>query len=195
MKKSLKILFVLCPLSLLIVVGCAGTRAGYSSAPYKTVRSDGKFDLREYPSLVLAETGMGEASNEDNGSFGRLFRFISGGNAEKAKISMTTPVFMAGDEKKRTMAFVMPSEMEADGVPAPSDAGVRIREFEAGRFAAFRFSGGRNGAREARALGELRAWMEREGYGAKDDAVYGYFDPPWTPAFLRRNEVMLRVAP
>lgn len=22
--------------------------------------------------------------------------------------------------------------------------------------------------------------------------VYGYFDPPWTPGFLRRNEVMLR---
>ena len=22
--------------------------------------------------------------------------------------------------------------------------------------------------------------------------IYGYFDPPWTPAFLRRNEVMLR---
>jgi len=25
-------------------------------------------------------------------------------------------------------------------------------------------------------------------------SVYGYFDPPWTPAFLRRNEVMLRTA-
>jgi len=23
--------------------------------------------------------------------------------------------------------------------------------------------------------------------------VYGYFDPPWTPPFLRRNEVMLRI--
>jgi hypothetical protein len=22
-----------------------------------------------------------------------------------------------------------------------------------------------------------------------------YFDPPWTPVFLRRNEVMLRIAP
>ena len=22
---------------------------------------------------------------------------------------------------------------------------------------------------------------------------YGYFDPPWTPSFLRRNEVMLRI--
>jgi len=22
--------------------------------------------------------------------------------------------------------------------------------------------------------------------------MFGYFDPPWTPAFLRRNEVMIR---
>jgi len=28
--------------------------------------------------------------------------------------------------------------------------------------------------------------------GVLPPPVYGYFDPPWTPAFLRRNEVMLR---
>jgi hypothetical protein len=25
------------------------------------------------------------------------------------------------------------------------------------------------------------------------EMLYGYFDPPWTPAFLRRNEAMLRI--
>jgi len=27
------------------------------------------------------------------------------------------------------------------------------------------------------------------------DPIFGYFDPPWTPPFARRNEVMLRLAP
>ena len=27
------------------------------------------------------------------------------------------------------------------------------------------------------------------------EPVYGYFDPPWMPSFLRRNEVMLRTTP
>jgi hypothetical protein len=25
------------------------------------------------------------------------------------------------------------------------------------------------------------------------DPVFAYYDPPWTPAFLRRNEVMFRI--
>ena len=38
----------------LLLAGRQGTRAGYESAPYKVLRSDGKFELRrkmvEYPS-------------------------------------------------------------------------------------------------------------------------------------------------
>jgi len=33
--------------------------------------------------------------------------------------------------------------------------------------------------------------METGGLPAKPPPVFGYFEPPWTPAFLRRNEVML----
>ncbi len=195
MKAPLKFLFFLSPLCLFFVIGCGATRAGYATAPYKVVRAEGKFEVREYPALVLAETGMGNAGDDDNGSFGRLFRFISGGNTTKSKIAMTTPVFMSDDDQKKTMAFVMPSEMEGGGVPNPTDPAVRIRESKAGRFAAYRFSGGRNDASEGRALGELREWMGREGYASIDGPVFGFFDPPWTPAFLRRNEVMLRVNP
>jgi hypothetical protein len=38
----------------------------------------------------------------------------------------------------------------------------------------------------------LKRWMETERMSLLSPPVYGYFDPPWTPAFLRRNEVMLR---
>ena len=55
-----------------------------------------------------------------------------------------------------------------------------------------RFSGGRSAQHDAEALGRLRTWMQAEGLKELSPAVYGYFDPPWTPAFLRRNEVMLR---
>jgi hypothetical protein len=34
--------------------------------------------------------------------------------------------------------------------------------------------------------------MKAEGLKETSRPMYGYFDPPWTPAFLRRNEVMLR---
>jgi hypothetical protein len=35
-------------------------------------------------------------------------------------------------------------------------------------------------------------WMETEKLSALSPPVYGCFAPPWTPAFLRRNEAMLR---
>jgi len=41
-------------------------------------------------------------------------------------------------------------------------------------------------------MAKLKAWMSGENLSVLSPPVYGYFDPPWTPAFLRRNEVMLR---
>ena len=41
-------------------------------------------------------------------------------------------------------------------------------------------------------LARLKAWMEAQGLKTVSAPIYGYFDPPWTPAFLRRNEVMMR---
>jgi hypothetical protein len=41
-------------------------------------------------------------------------------------------------------------------------------------------------------LARLQGWLERERLPALAGPVFGYFDPPWTPGFLRRNEVMLR---
>jgi DNA gyrase inhibitor GyrI len=176
---------------MLAAAGCQLTRAGYESAGYRVVRSDGKFELRDYPALALAETPM---AGGDNGSFMRLFRFISGSNQPAQKISMTTPVFMAGSGTNATMAFVMPAKFSAANTPRPADEKVRVREFEAGSYAVLRFSGGRSRAREALALAELRDWMQAQGLKELSPPVYGYFDPPWTLSFMRRNEVMLRTA-
>jgi len=61
-----------------------------------------------------------------------------------------------------------------------------------GRFAVLRFSGGRNTKNQTNQLERLKTWMKAQGLSSNALPVYGYFDPPWTPAFLRRNEVMLR---
>ncbi len=177
----------------LVLAGCQATRAGYESAPYRIVRSDGKFQLRDYPALTVVETPMAAAGRGGNdGSFLRLFRFISGGNAVKEKIAMTTPVFMSGGETNATMAFVLPAKLKPSEVPSPSDGSVTVRELAAGRFAVLRYRGGRNAKNEAESLARLKAWMEAQGLSVLSPPMYGYFDPPWTPTFLRRNEVMLQ---
>ena len=176
----------------LLFVGCQATRGGYESAPYKVVRTDAKFELRDYPSLAVVETPMTVSGNSDDGSFMRLFRFITGANEGKQKIAMTTPVFMSGQDTNRTMAFVLPARLNAATAPKPADGAVAVRELPGGRFAVLRFSGGRNAKHEAETLARLQTWLAAQGLKTSAPPVYGYFDPPWTPAFLRRNEVMLR---
>ena len=67
-------------------MGCQATRAGYESAPYKMGCTDGKFEFRDYPALTVVKTSMARGGNEADGSFNRLFRFITGGNEAKQKI-------------------------------------------------------------------------------------------------------------
>jgi DNA gyrase inhibitor GyrI len=138
---------------------------------------------------VVVETAMRGADD----SFMRLFRYIGGQNTATQKISMTTPVFMTGTETNGTMAFVMPKTMNADATPKPANPQVAVNSIPAGRFAVFRFSGGRSAANENNAIVALTAWVAREKLQAAGEPMFGYFDPPWTPPFLRRNEAMLRV--
>ena len=174
----------------LVGAGCAAVRAGYDSAPYRVARRDGNFEIRDYPSLVLVETPM----HGSDDSFMRLFRFIGGNNAAKQKIAMTTPVFMSGAATNATMAFVMPKNLSAGATPRPNEPAVSVREISGGQFAVRRFSGSRNGKNETKGLADLQSWLARENLKCEGAPVYGYFDPPWTPSFLRRNEVMLRLA-
>ena len=185
------LLSIIAVASVLILASCQATRGGYESAPYQVVRASGKFEVRDYPALQVVETPMANANGSD-GSFMRLFRFITGANEAKQKIAMTTPVFMSGGDSNATMTFVLPTKLSAEAVPKPSDGAVKVRELPAGRFAVLRFSGSRNAKHDAAALERLRAWMQAEELKELAPPVYGYFDPPWTPGLLRRNEVMVR---
>jgi len=186
--------FILILLGVLVIAGWKTSRAGYQSAPYRVVRAAGPFEVRDYPPLTVVETAMPGRESGMNGSFNRLFRFITGANESKEKISMTTPVFMTGNASNATMAFVMPAKFTAERVPKPLDSSVEVRQLPAGRFAVMRFSGGRNPINEKQALDQLKQWIASERMAELSPPVYAYFDPPWTPTFLRRNEVMLRTA-
>ncbi len=180
--------------AVLFTITGQAARAGNETAPYQQVRSASPFELRDYPALTLVEAPLTAANG--NGGFGVLFRFISGRNASGEKIPMTTPVFMGEQAGNATMAFVMPAALKPDQVPRPDDAILTVREVPPGRFAVLRFSGGRSAKNEQAALARLRTWLAAENLTASAPPVYGYFDPPWVPTFLRHNEVMLRlVAP
>ena len=58
----------------LVLVGCRTSRSAYECAPYRVVRADGKFELRDCPALTVVETPMVRMGNGADGSFMRLCR-------------------------------------------------------------------------------------------------------------------------
>ncbi|KLU07781.1 hypothetical protein RISK_000154 [Rhodopirellula islandica] len=181
------------------------TRAGYESAEYKVIESDGEFEIREYPDLMLVATKTKIDAEGRDGSFMKLFRYISGANEAEQKISMTTPVFMENDQadSEVQMGFVMPKEVAVEGVPSPTGPDVDVRKRAGGRFAVIRFPGKLDKKLAKESEAKLRAWMETKGLTAavneedesnKTSGVEAAsYDPPFTPAALRRNEVLIRL--
>ena len=167
------------------------SRASTETAEYKVIRKDGDVEIRDYPALIVATAPMDDG--EMNGSFGKLFRFITGTNAQSEKIAMTTPVLIETTKDKRTMSFVMPKKTVEKGVAKPSGESVSLGRVDAARFAVLRFGGGRTAENEEKAIGKLKAWLEAGKLVAKGEPIFAYYDPPWTPVFMRRNEVMLRI--
>jgi hypothetical protein len=183
--------------SFAVVLGAAAywllatSRAMTRTPRYKLLLKDGNFELRDYPHLTVVNAPMGETGRD--GSFRKLFGYITGGNGGSEKIAMTTPVLISSAGGERTMGFIMPDNVAAQGVPKPSDTSLSLGQLNAGRFAVLRFSGQHSSANEAHAVEALRHWLTTRNLVAQGTPVFAYYDPPWTPLFLRRNEVMISV--
>lgn len=187
-----------CLVGLSIIIGVAWNataRAAYESAQYEVVESDGDIEIRQYPDLMLASTEANSEANGRDGSFMRLFGYISGANESEQKIQMTTPVFMEkGDEESNSkMGFVIPKDVATAGAPKPQKAEVSIRKREGGRFAVIRFSGRMNAKVLKDQESKLRTWLKSRELEGEDSTESAGYDPPFTPGPLRRNEVLIRI--
>ena len=186
---------------LLIVCGLAyvgwklTARGACESAEYSVLESDNNFELREYPDLMLATTEMGTRIQGDNGSFGRLFRYISGGNQEKQKIAMTTPVFMEpkSDQFSGQMGFVIPKDIADSSIPEPGNDQVKLHKRLGGRFAVIRYAGRLSDETQMQRTAELENWIQTRGFETVGEPEIAGYDPPWTPGPLRRNEILFRI--
>lgn len=192
-RHTMPILFaIVLPIALAAFWFVSSSRAATEMPDYKVVRAEEGFEIRDYPALTIATTPMGDGGM--NGGFGELFRFIAGKNETSEKIEMTAPVLIDGVKDKKTMSFIMPKKAVEKGVPEPAGDKVTLGKVEAARFAVLRFPGGRTAENEKAAIDKLKAWLDGQKIAGKGEPLFAYYDPPWTPTFMRRNEVMIRIA-
>lgn len=164
---------------------------------YSLLRSDGPIEIRSYPDLVVAESRTG--GDRDDGvrqGFRALAGYIFARDRPGEKISMTAPVIQeqAGDDGW-AVRFVMPSQYALQSLPAPGSNAVSLDGWQPGQVAAIRFRGRWNDALFAEKEAALRDWLDKNDLRPTGPPVLAYYDDPFTPGFLRRNEVWLRLAP
>ncbi len=167
----------------------------YESPRYEVEQRLGDVELRRYEPYLVAETMVGGSlERAGNTGFRRLAGYIFGANrttsGDSTKIAMTTPVTQdrVGDEFR--LRFMMPSEYDEASLPSPTSDRVRIEQVDGRLLAAIRYSGRWSRSGYERQLARLGDTVAAHGYTLVGEPIWARYDPPWTPWFRRRNEVL-----
>lgn len=182
-------------------VAMAGHTSAIEQVSYRVEAADGRFEVRDYPSTVVAEVVRpGDRDATVSAAFRALADYIFANDRAGAKIPMTAPVIQTPEvpaEKppatgadRWAVRFVMPGGSTIASLPA-ANGDVRLVETPPLRVAAVRFSGRWTDRNFADAEASLRAWMATRDLEAAGPPLLAYYDPPFKPPFLRRNEVLI----
>ncbi len=192
---------------LLINSGCSSLDV--AEAKYKVVEKDGKFEIRDYASQILAETIV-DAKFEDAGNkaFRRLFNYISGNNQSRLKVDMTAPVSQeAASEKikmtapvgqqqigdKWLISFMMPTSYSIKTLPKPNDSRIKLRQIPARTMAVVSYSGFWSKDAYLTNKSSLDEWMQKKNLVGVGSPVWARYNSPFTLWFLRRNEILIEL--
>ncbi|MGB1141919.1 MAG: SOUL family heme-binding protein, partial [Halioglobus sp.] len=149
--------------------------------------------LRAYAPSIQARTPMA-VEGESSSTFRRLANYIFGGNAQEQSIAMTAPV-----ETRRAedgyMAFTMPGQYRMEDLPAPLDDTVTLHAVPNRTLAAISFGGWATESRVEHHTETLLQTLGNNGIETIGPPSLNQYNPPWTPPWSRRNEVVIQVLP
>ncbi len=190
-------LMLICAALVLVVAALGGARVWASQTvetpDYQVEIAEGAFELRAYPAMVAAQVERaGNRGAAVRAAFSPLASYIFAKNRPGEKIAMTAPVTQEPDDAGWVVSFIMPSGRTTADLPVPA-GDVTLVDEPARHMAAMRFSGRWTDARFQRHAEQLQSWVRAQGLTMVGDVEFAYYDDPFTPAFLRRNEVMVEV--
>lgn len=166
---------------------------------YELTKTIGSVELRRYGALVIAKV---DESGGDVDGFNILFNYISGKNRQSKKVPMTAPVLSESIEMTApvlsdasSIAFILPANYTAETAPIPADPRVRIITIPERVVAVLRFSGRWSEGAFRKKSKELLGEVAKAGLATKGGVFTMLYNPPFTPWFMRRNEVGVEVAP
>jgi hypothetical protein len=175
---------------------------------YEVIRKLGDaIELRQYAPHVVAEVVLQASADEaGNLAFPILAGYIFGKNKGEKKFAMTAPVTQSAVPVKMPMTapvtqaavpggmrvqFVLPKGVTLESAPEPLDPRVQLRLVPASPWAAIRYSGTWSQANYEQHLALLKAALDKAGVATQGEPVLARYNAPFTPWFMRRNEIWL----
>jgi len=184
-----------------------GDRSMAIETPHYRVELDSKpFQIRDYPALLTATVhASGTRDEAVSAGFRLLAHYIFGGNQTKTKIAMTAPVLQTPAGKPEVAAtvasvtgwdvsFIMPAGYTKASLPATQDADIHFSEVPAHRMAVIAFSGMWTDRNLQEHQQQLLDFLSQRHLTPNSAPIYAFYNAPWTPWFLRTNEVQYRLA-
>lgn len=181
--------------------------AKYEEPAYTVSLKDGNFEIRNYPSGIVASVDViGSGTDAANRAFKILAGYIFGNNRSRTKIAMTVPVTQVPSSEKiamtvpvttefnnsgMTMNFYMPAKYDLDSLPEPVDSRIKMFRLPARKFAVLKFSGLSSDANCKTHERRLRDWLRQNKIESSAIPLRAFYNPPWTLPFLRRNEIWI----
>jgi len=200
-----RFLFLLLPLLALVTVPL--TTHATEEPDFEVVRRIGNVELRHYAPYLVAAVVLDVTPADAGGqAFPILAGYIFGKNKAKKKLSMTAPVMQTAVPVKMDMTapvtqeavtggmqvqFVLPKGVTLATAPEPLDPRVHVREVPAARWAVLRYSGTWSQANYDEHLAMLRTALATAAVATLGEPVLARYDAPFTPWFMRRNEIWL----
>lgn len=164
--------------------------------PYRQVKQLGDMEIRFYPPAVEASVYKKGAYREMmNNGFRDLAGYIFGGNEEKQKIAMTTPVKTVVDAPQADsgmISFVMPKDFKLESKPTPFAKNIIFHETQAVYTASLTFGGFASREKMEKKSVLLLEMIKKEGLSPKGKVSFLYYNPPFQ-LFGRRNEVLVEI--
>ncbi len=174
-----------------------GIGSAIESLGFEQIDQLGAVEVRIYERHLLASVDVNSSFKEaGNAAFQPLFRYISGRNADEQKIAMTAPVIQSASRRHDTawtVSFVMPASLLKTGAPRPTTEQVEIVERSEQLIAALPYNGSwRIGLFEEKKE-ELIQQLARSPYSICGNVMWARHNAPFTPWFLKKNEVLMPV--
>lgn len=165
--------------------------------PYRKIKQLGEMEIRFYPPAVEASVyKKGEYRQMMNNGFRDLASYIFGGNEEKQKIAMTTPVKSVVDAPQADsgmISFVMPTDFKMESKPTPFAKNIIFRETKATYTASLTFGGFASRDKMEKKAALLLEMLKKEQLMPEGKVSFLYYNPPFQ-LFGRRNEVLIEIS-